>query len=158
MKNKKGFTLIELLAVIVILAVIALIATPVVMNSIEEARKGSAKNAGFGVVKAIEHDISLQILADSSWQVEGNECRYNYRESGYTHTSPMFADPVPNCSTDPAFHNDVDIQGTRPNVVDLNFANNEITDGFMCINNYPLEVDEDGVVTNYEGTTTICDN
>lgn len=32
MKKESGFTLIELLAVIVILAVIALIATPIIMN------------------------------------------------------------------------------------------------------------------------------
>ena len=34
MKRKKGFTLIELLAVIVILAIIALIATPIILNMI----------------------------------------------------------------------------------------------------------------------------
>ena len=39
--NKKGFTLIELLAVIVILAVISLIATPMILNVIEESRKSS---------------------------------------------------------------------------------------------------------------------
>ena len=39
--KQKGFTLIELLAVIVVLAVIALIATPLVMNAIEDARKGA---------------------------------------------------------------------------------------------------------------------
>ena len=39
--KEKGFTLIELLAVIVVLAVIALIATPLVMNAIEDARKGT---------------------------------------------------------------------------------------------------------------------
>ena len=39
--NKKGFTLIELLAVIVILAVIALIATPVIMNVITDTQKGA---------------------------------------------------------------------------------------------------------------------
>ena len=38
---KKGFTLIELLAVIVILAVIALIATPLVIDMIEESRINS---------------------------------------------------------------------------------------------------------------------
>ena len=38
--NKKGFTLVELLAVIVILAVIALIATPIVLNLIKTAKKG----------------------------------------------------------------------------------------------------------------------
>ena len=37
--NKKGFTLIELLAVIVILAIIALIATPIVLNIIEDTKQ-----------------------------------------------------------------------------------------------------------------------
>ena len=39
--NKKGFTLIELLAVIIILAIIALIATPIVMNVINKAQEGA---------------------------------------------------------------------------------------------------------------------
>ena len=38
MKSNKGFTLIELLAVIVILAIIALIATPIILNMIENSR------------------------------------------------------------------------------------------------------------------------
>ena len=45
MKNKKGFTLIELLAVIIILAVIALIATPIVLNVIDNARKSANKDS-----------------------------------------------------------------------------------------------------------------
>ena len=36
--GRKGFTLIELLAVIIILAVVALIATPIVLDVIEDAR------------------------------------------------------------------------------------------------------------------------
>ena len=43
MKNK-GFTLIELLAVIVILAIIALIATPTILGVVENARKGAAES------------------------------------------------------------------------------------------------------------------
>ena len=37
--KKKGFTLIELLAVIVILAIIALIATPIILGIIDDTRK-----------------------------------------------------------------------------------------------------------------------
>ena len=40
MKNNKGFTLIELLAVIVILAIIALIATPMILGVIDTAKQG----------------------------------------------------------------------------------------------------------------------
>ena len=44
-KNKmKGFTLIELLAVIVILAVIALIATPIILGIVEDARRDTSCN------------------------------------------------------------------------------------------------------------------
>ena len=42
---KKGFTLIELLAVIVILAIIALIATPIIINIIEDSQKNAATNS-----------------------------------------------------------------------------------------------------------------
>ena len=44
MKNK-GFTLIELLAVIVILAIIALIATPVILGIIEDSRVAAKKES-----------------------------------------------------------------------------------------------------------------
>ena len=44
MKNKLGFTLIELLAVIIILAIVALIATPIVLDVIEDARISAGKS------------------------------------------------------------------------------------------------------------------
>ena len=43
--NKKGFTLIELLAVIVILAIIALIATPIILGIIQDAKEESQKRS-----------------------------------------------------------------------------------------------------------------
>ncbi len=55
MKQNKGFTLIELLAVIVILAIIALIATPIVLNMIAEARKSAAKSSSLGFIDSIEY-------------------------------------------------------------------------------------------------------
>ena len=50
MKSKKGFTLVELLAVIVILAIIALIATPQVLKMIEETKRKSVKASLNGLV------------------------------------------------------------------------------------------------------------
>lgn len=52
--NKKGFTLIELLAVIVVLAIIALIATPIVMNTIKKAQIGADARSVEGYAKALE--------------------------------------------------------------------------------------------------------
>ena len=66
MREKNGFTLIELLAVIVILAVIALIATPLIMGVIDDARKGSAKNGAYGYVKAMENTIATEMIKDTT--------------------------------------------------------------------------------------------
>ncbi len=52
--NKKGFTLIELLATIVILAIIAVITVPIILNIIDNARKGAAKDSVGGYGKSIE--------------------------------------------------------------------------------------------------------
>ncbi len=52
-KNSKGFTLIELLAVIVILAIIALITTPIILNVIEDSRKNAAVDKAWGIIDAV---------------------------------------------------------------------------------------------------------
>lgn len=56
--NQKGFTLIELLAVIVILAVIALIATPLVMGVINRARENAAIDSVYGYLDAVEQGVA----------------------------------------------------------------------------------------------------
>lgn len=64
--NKKGFTLVELLAVIVILAIIALIATPVILNVIEKSKKGAAKNSAQGYIEAVEKQIAINLLDEDT--------------------------------------------------------------------------------------------
>ena len=61
MKNK-GFTLVELLAVIVILAVISLIATPMILGVIETAKKGAAESSALGYIDAVEKQIMMNQL------------------------------------------------------------------------------------------------
>ena len=56
--NKIGFTLIELLAVIVILAIIALIATPLVLKYIEKSRKESKVDSAYSFVRNLENEIA----------------------------------------------------------------------------------------------------
>ena len=67
MKEKnKGFTLVELLAVIVILALIALIATPIILNVINDAKKQAAKDSAYGYMDAVEKNIVSSELEDKS--------------------------------------------------------------------------------------------
>ena len=66
MKANKGFTLIELLAVIVILAIIALIATPTILGVIETARKGAAESSALGYIDAVEKQIAIDMVAETN--------------------------------------------------------------------------------------------
>ena len=61
MKNK-GFTLIELLAVIVILAIIALIATPIILGIISDARTQARKRSAELVYKGVEYAYTQTIV------------------------------------------------------------------------------------------------
>ena len=70
--NKKGFTLIELLAVIIILAVIALIATPVVLNVVEKARLEAAENSAYGVIDAAKLYYTESLLDTTKTVEESN--------------------------------------------------------------------------------------
>ena len=63
--KRRGFTLIELLAVIVVLAIIALIATPIVMNIIKDAKRSA-------LVRSAENYVSAVDLAIANANMKGN--------------------------------------------------------------------------------------
>ena len=52
---KKGFTLIELLAVIIILAIVALIATPIILNVVEDARISAGRSEASMIYSGINN-------------------------------------------------------------------------------------------------------
>lgn len=65
MKNK-GFTLIELLAVIVILAIIALIATPIILGIIKDAREQGNQRSVDNYAKAVQNAVVRNQLSENN--------------------------------------------------------------------------------------------
>ena len=65
MKNK-GFTLVELLAVIVILAVISLIATPMILGVIETAKKSASVESANGLLDAADKYMITSMFDEST--------------------------------------------------------------------------------------------
>ncbi len=63
---RKGFTLIELLAVIVILAVIALIATPIILGIISDAKKSAFKDAAYGIADAAKNEYVKEMYSSQT--------------------------------------------------------------------------------------------
>lgn len=93
MKKKYGFTLIELLAVIVVLAVIAMITTPIVFGVINTAKKGAAEQSTVAYAKAVEDTVAIAAMNNKSY---ANRDDYLYDEikvdvSGSTPTGGIYA-------------------------------------------------------------------
>ena len=69
---KKGFTLIELLAVIVILAIIALIATPIVLNIISNTKENAQLRSAEMYLDAVEQSVMREKMENTSFKP--NKC------------------------------------------------------------------------------------
>lgn len=86
--KRKGFTLIELLAVIVILAIIALIATPMILGVIDTAKRSSAKTSAQYYVEAVEKSLMISQLT-TTYNVSSGDV---YTVNGKTLTKSTGAD------------------------------------------------------------------
>lgn len=71
--NDEAFTLIELLAIIVILAIIAVITVPIILNVIDESKKGTAINSAYGYRDAIQKFYMSKILANDNYIIENGQ-------------------------------------------------------------------------------------
>lgn len=66
---KRGFTLIELLAVIVILAIIALIATPIILGIINDARHSAKERSAELVYTGVEYAYTTSLYKNTTGTV-----------------------------------------------------------------------------------------
>lgn len=128
MKNK-GFTLIELLAVIVVLAVIALIATPIVLNLVEKSRVGAAEQSATAYVKAVENGIMAKLIEDPSATVKG------------TFTVNSDGTKIVNSS---GTEIDVDVKGDKPKAGGTIVIgdNGSVETAYLTINKYSVTYQE----------------
>ncbi len=80
--KSKGFTLIELLAVIVILAIIALIATPIVLGIIDDSRQSSNKISAGYIIDAFEKAYSIALAMNSGAVPTTEQIKENFDMTG----------------------------------------------------------------------------
>ena len=77
-KKKSAFTLIELIAVLVIMAIIALIVTPLVMNIIRKARTAADKRSIDAYGRSIEYAIAGYLLDNGKFPTDVSELTIEY--------------------------------------------------------------------------------
>lgn len=120
--SRRGFTLIELLAVIVILAIIALIATPLILNVIDQAREGAAKNSAYGYANAVENYLALEQMNNPN---------------GVAFDGPFT-------------ETNISVKGNKPTSVSLYLSKGTVTGGFIIIDGYKSYFDNDGKIDTVE--------
>ena len=134
--KKRGFTLIELLAVIVVLAIIALIATPIVMNTIKKSQKGAAERSAENYIDAVETAVATSKL-DSDGVSDGT---YTIDENGNL--------LVPSLSDGKLT---IEMNGNKPKSGTITIKNGQVTtDSKMTVGSY--EVSYNPTTKKYEAT------
>ena len=78
MKNRKAFTLIELISVLVILAILALIVTPFVLNMIKKARTAADKKSIDAYGRSIELAVAGYLLDKGDFPDSINDLTIEY--------------------------------------------------------------------------------
>ena len=77
-KKMRGFTLIELIAVLVIMAIIALIVTPIVMSIIKKAKVSADKRSIDAYGRSIELAIAGYLLDNGSFPTSIDQLTIEY--------------------------------------------------------------------------------
>ena len=155
--NKKGFTLIELLAVIVILAVIALIATPLIMGTITKARKNSAVDSAYGYMKAVEQAVGEAQIEDptGAFDISGKALMVKSANSVEVGTlidssGAASSDNWQALSTENPVKLTINYKGSEPsnNGVLVYDANGRVTKGTLEIGGYTVTITNDTATVN----------
>ena len=85
MKKKNGFTLIELLAILVILTIIAVVTVPIILNVIDNSKKGTITDSAYGYKDAINKYYLTKLGEDPTFEFQnGTYTRDQLKNMGVT--------------------------------------------------------------------------
>ena len=141
-KNTKGFTLIELLAVIVILAIIALIATPIVLNLIDKARKGAAESSAYAYINAAEKAAVVTLMENTGINLGGATCKVSDSTDSGAKTLNCTGGTI---SSDSSLLLELDIKGDLPDTGSIVFTTDgAVSSADFTINGYSVNVNSEG--------------
>lgn len=126
-KRKKGFTLIELLAIIVILAIIAVITVPIILNIIDNSKKGAIVNSANGYLKSLEIFIAEKKLDNINNSQNGTY----YIKNG----------KIKQQIASNTIEYEIPISGEKPTSGILTYTNNKI-EGNIIFDNYIVSIED----------------
>ena len=129
MKRKNAFTLIELLAIIVILAVIAVITVPIILNIIENSKKGAIADSAYGYKSAVDKYYLSKLSDTPDFKLNGVYTVSNGELNG----------------------EDVPLSGRKPSIGSLVYTNNVLKDGCLQFEEYKVTFENGSVASTEVG-------
>ena len=145
MKRRNGFTLIELLAIIVILAIIAVITVPIVLNIIENATMGAAKDSAYGYKDALNKYYLKQLSNSSSFAMENKTYTIDSNTGYLKYTDSE--NPKNNITYE------ISISGQIPTGGAIELENNKIKQACIQFSDYAVTITNDEI---REATKETC--
>lgn len=142
MKKKNGFTLIELLAIIVILAIIAVITVPIILNIIDNSKKGAATNSAIGYKDAVQKFYTSELFKNNAIKLDGT---YTISEGNLTGIFDGTNEET----------KEIPISGTVPSSGSLVYENNILKSGCIVIGEYATSFLDGKADQTVKGT---CEN
>ena len=111
---KKGFTLIELIAVIVILAIITLIAVPIISKVVDKARKGAAEASALNYIDAVEKYVILHDLDSTKYPYDLKNNTFNVSSNTEISLLDIIIPKAKAEGTVPPLNNFIIVKGDKP--------------------------------------------
>ena len=134
MKNRKGFTLIELLAIIVILALIAVVITPIILEIIEDSKISAATDSAYGYKEAVGKYYASMLSQNNDFMLDGE---YTIGNNGSI--------------SDGENTYDILVSGTIPNSGYLNIEKGTVISGCIQINEFVVTIEDKKVASTTKG-------
>lgn len=122
---KKGFTLVELLAVMIILAIIALITVPIVLNLINDAKERAGSLSAEKYIDAVKQAVLEKNLDE---KFKPNECEVN-------------TDGSLNCDGTTL---EIDASGKKPDGGKIKFYSREVETAFLIYGDKTMGMQRNG--------------
>ena len=151
---KKGFTLVELLAVIVILAIIALIATPIVLSIIDDAKKSATLRSAEYYLNGVETSVSTAVLKNRVIK----DGTYYILENGNICLEDYDADTKTCKDNDTKIDNNelkVEVKGEKPSSGIITIINGQIGDISLNLSNKEVVKNEKDELVYYVSPCTL---
>ena len=142
--KRNAFTLIELLAIIVILAIIAVITVPIILNIIENSRKGAATDSAYGYKDSVNKYYIAELQNHNKLKLDGT---YTVNSSG-----ELLPDTGYDFGDETITKLSVPVSGTVPSSGSLEYQNNVLKSGYLVIGDYRVTFNSDGTVTTAKNT------